>query len=50
MLSEAYNNAPSILTCEYCFRRYKKDDFETDKECPGQPKKFKNEEVKALLD
>ena len=38
-----------ISTYEYWFRRYKKDDFNTeDKECLGQPKKFEDEEVEAL--
>jgi [histone H3]-lysine36 N-dimethyltransferase SETMAR len=52
MLSEAYGDyAPSISTCEYWFRRYKKGDFDTeDKERPGQPKKFGDEELEALLD
>ena len=40
-----------ISICEYCFRRYKKGDFDTkDKERPGQPKKFEDEEVEGLLD
>jgi len=52
MLSEAYGDyTPSISTCEYWFRRYKKGDFDTeDKERPGQPKKFEDEKVEALLD
>jgi len=49
MLSEAYDDyIPSISTCKYC---YKKGDFVTeDKKCPGQPKKFEDEKVEALLD
>ena len=52
MLSEAYGDyISSISTCEYWVWRYKKDDFDMeDKEHVGQPKKFENEKVKALLD
>lgn len=52
MLSEAYDDyTSSISTCEYWFRRYKKGDFDTeDKKRPGQPKKFEDEEMEALLD
>ena len=52
MLLEAYGDyTPSISTCEYWFRCYKKGDFDTeDKECPGQPKKFEDEEIEVLLD
>ena len=33
------------------FERYKTGDFDTeDEERPGQPKKFENEEMEALLD
>jgi [histone H3]-lysine36 N-dimethyltransferase SETMAR len=51
-LTEAYENyAPSISTCEYWYRRFKSGDFDTeDKERPGQPKKFEDEELEALLD
>jgi len=51
-LTEAYGDyAPSISTCEYWFRRFKSGDFDTeDKERPGQPKKFEDEELEALLD
>jgi len=45
MLSEAYDDyIPSISTCEYWFRCYKKDNFDTD-----QPKKFEHEKMEALL-
>ena len=49
MLSETYSDyTPSILTCEYWFLRYKKDDFDTkDKERPDQPKNIENVEVEA---
>lgn len=51
-LSEAYGDyAPSISTCEYWFRRFKCGDFDTeDKERPGQPPKFEDEKLEALLD
>ena len=50
ILSEVCGNyTPSISTCQYWFRRYKKGDTE-DKERSGQPKKFKDEEMEALLD
>ena len=50
--SEAYGDyTPSISTCKYWFRHYKKGDFNTeDKERPGQSKKFGDEELEALLD
>jgi len=41
----------SISTCEYWFRRYKKDDFDAeDEERPGQPKKFEDEKVETFFD
>ena len=51
MLLEAYNDyTSSISICEYWFRRYKEDNFDTeDKECPDQPKKVEDEEIEALL-
>lgn len=51
LVCEAYGDyAPSISTCEYWFRRFKNGDFDTDdKERPGQPKKFEDEELEALL-
>jgi len=52
LLSEAYGDyAPLISICEYWFRRFKSGDFDLeDKERPSQPKKFEDEELKALLD
>lgn len=52
LLEEAYGgHTPSISTCEYWFRRFKSGDFDTDdKERSGQPKKFEDEELEALLD
>lgn len=52
MLLEAYgDHAPSISTCEYWFRRFKSGDFDVeDKERPGQPKRYEDEELEALLD
>ena len=49
MLSEAYvNYAPSVSTCEYWSRQFKKGDFNTkDKERPVTPKKFQDEEAEA---
>lgn len=49
---EVYGN--NILTQDACvcwFRRFKSGDFELkDKERPGQPKRFKDVELQALLD
>lgn len=52
MLVEAYGeHAPSERTCERWFSRFKSGDFSTeDKERPGQPKKFEDAELEALLD
>lgn len=52
LLFEAYGDyAPSISTCENWFRRFKSEDFDLeDKERPGQPKKFEDKEMEALLD
>ena len=51
MLGIYSDYTPSISTCEYWFRRYKKDNFDTkDKERSGQPKKFEDEKMEALLD
>ena len=37
--------------CEYWFRRFKSGDFDIeDKERSGQPKKFEDEELTAVLD
>lgn len=52
LLCEVYGeHAPSQQTCEYWFRRFKSGDFDVDdKERPGQPKKFEDDELEALLD
>mgnify|MGYP003334104996 CR=1 FL=1 len=52
MLQKTYGeHAPSIKSCEYWFRRFRSGDFDTsDKERPGQPKIFEDEELKSLLD
>ena len=45
------NDAPSLRTCQEWFQRFKSGDFDVkDKERPGQPKKFEDEELQALLD
>lgn len=51
LLVEAYGqHAPTEKTCERWFARFKSGDFDTeDKERPGQPKKFEDEELEALL-
>jgi transposase len=51
-ISETYSkHAPSVKTCEYWYRRFKSGDFDLkDKERSGQPKKFENAELQALLD
>jgi len=37
--------------CWFLFRRFRKDDFNVNnKERPGQPKKFKENELQVLLD
>lgn len=50
MLFEAYGDrAPSVSTCEFWMRRFKSGDFDVDdKERPGQPRKFKDEDLEAL--
>nr|KAF6387346.1 hypothetical protein mMyoMyo1_007855 [Myotis myotis] len=52
ILREAYGeHAPSQDTCERWFKRFKSDDFDVkDKEHPGQPKKFEDQQLQALLD
>lgn len=51
-ISETYSeSAPSIKTCEYWYRRFRLNDFcLKDKERSGQPKKFEDAELQALLD
>ena len=52
LLVEAYGeHAPTQKTCERWFARFRSGDFDVeDKERPGQPKKFEDEELQALLD
>lgn len=52
LLVEAYSvHAPTQSTCERWFVRFRNGDFDLeDKERPGQPKKFEDEELQALLD
>lgn len=52
MLEEAYGElAPSKTTCEDWFKRFKSGDFNVqDKERPGQPTKFEDAELQAILD
>lgn len=52
LLWETYGeHTPLVKTCEYWFRRFKSGDFDIeDKKRPGQPKKFEDEELEALLD
>lgn len=52
LLMETYKeSAPSHQTCAYWFRRFKNGDFDVnDKERSGQPKKFEDAELQALLD
>nr|KAF6369381.1 hypothetical protein mMyoMyo1_010727 [Myotis myotis] len=52
ILQEAYGeHAPSQDTCECWFKHFKSDAFDVkDKEHPGQPKKFEDQQLQALLD
>ena len=52
ILVEVYGeHALADRTCQKWFARFKSRDFGLeDEECPGQPKKFENEGLKALLD
>lgn len=52
LLAEAYgDHALSHTQCYEWFQRFKNGDFDIqDKERPGQPKKFKDAELMALLD
>lgn len=52
LLVEAYGeHALTQKTCERWFKRFKSGDFDIkDKERPGQPKKFENADLQALLD
>lgn len=52
ILMEVYrDHAPADQTCRWWFARFKSGDFGTeDKERPGQPKKFEDEDLEELLD
>lgn len=52
LLSDTYGNqAPSRASCFNWFHRFQSGDFDlTDKERPGQPKKFEDAELQTLLD
>ena len=52
ILVEVYGeHALAKQTCHKWFARFKSSDFGLeDEERPGQPKKFKDEELEALLD
>lgn len=51
-LFEAYGDkAPSYPNCRFWFQRFKSGDFDVeDKDRSGQPNKFEDEELQALLD
>lgn len=51
-LVKAYGDqAPSYPNCRVWFQRFKSGDFDVnDKERPGQPKRFENDELQSLLD
>ena len=52
LLVEAYGeHAPTQSTCERWFVRFRNGDFDLeDEERPGQPKKFEDAELQALMD
>lgn len=52
LLVEAYSNcAPSERTCQEWFQQFKSGDYDVnDKQRSGQPKKFEDTELQALLD
>lgn len=52
LISEAYGGSiPSLQTCEYWFRRFRRGNFNlADKERPGRPKLFEDIELQALVD
>ena len=52
ILAEVYGeHALAEQTCRKWFSRFKSDNFKLeDKERPGQPKKFEDEELESLLD
>ena len=51
MLVEIYGDtAPTDISCRKWFRRFKVGDFSEDKPRSGQPKKFEDKELEALLE
>ena len=51
ILVKVYSDALAERTCQKWFARFKSDDFGLeDEERPGQPKKFEDEELEALID
>ena len=52
MLIHAYgNDAPSLRTCQEWSQRFKSSDFDVkDKDRPGKPKTFEDDELRAFLD
>ena len=52
LLLEAYGNCTlSERTCQKWFQQFKSDDYDVnDKQRSGQPKKFEDTELQALLD
>lgn len=52
LLAEVYGeSAPSQSSCAFWFERFRSGDFDvSDKERSGQPKKFEDSELQALLD
>lgn len=52
LVSEAYPEyCPDVRMCQKWFARFKSGDFDIeDKERPGQPKKFDDEELEALIE
>lgn len=51
MLTDAYGgNSPSLRTCQEWYQQFKSGDFSVnDKDRPGQPKKFNDDELQSLL-
>ena len=52
LLVKAYGNCGLLeRTCQKWFQRFKSDDYDVnDKQRSGQPKKFEDNELQALLD
>ena len=49
MLVEVGDTAPTDKSCKEWFRRFKDGDFSVEDK-PGQPKKFEDKELEALLE